>query len=78
MMEKWHCRKWSVTSPSIDTGATTQLINWQTAMEIGIDSFAAAFDEGSRAVRIGGVATLVARFGVRPNRWNYLDAFHEN
>jgi len=27
MMEKWHCRKWSVTSPSVDTGETTQPMN---------------------------------------------------
>jgi hypothetical protein len=28
-MEKWHCREWSVASPSIDTGGTTQLMKGQ-------------------------------------------------
>ena len=36
MMEKWHCRQWSVTSPSIDTGGTTQLMNGQSAVATAV------------------------------------------
>src|SRR5262245_26726172 len=52
VMAKWHWRKWSVISPSGDIGGTTQAMNEARGYGNWYDSFAAAFDESSRAVSL--------------------------